>query len=107
EPGTTMRELIRLYIYTGVAAALARRFDTRSLCEVLVITLCGSVATAVGFEVMTGGFRPWVSDYRLTGSMHSNILGVQAAVIAIIAYTFAVRRAPQATLWWALFFVGT
>jgi len=39
--------------------------------------------------------------------MHSNILGVQAAVIAIIAYAFALRRAPRATLWWTLFVVAT
>lgn len=107
EPGTTMRELIRLYIYAGVATVLARRFGARSLCEVLVITLCGSVAASVAFEILTGGFRPWLSDYRLTGSMHSNILGVQAAVVAIIAYAFAVRRAPRATLWWTLFVVAT
>jgi O-antigen ligase len=107
DAGTTMREIVRLYIYTGVAAALTRRFDTRSLCHVLVIALCGSVAAAAGFEILTGGFRPWLSDYRLTGSMHSNILGVQAAIIAIIAYAFALRRAPRATLWWTLFVVAT
>jgi exopolysaccharide production protein ExoQ len=107
EPGTTMRELVRLFIYTGVAASVARRFDASSLCQVLVITLCGSVAAAVTFEVLTGGFQLWQSDYRLTGTMHSNILGVQAAVIAIVAYAFAVRRAPRATLWWTLFVVAT
>jgi exopolysaccharide production protein ExoQ len=106
EPGTTMRELVRLFIYTGVAASVAWRFDARSLWQVLVITLCGSVAFAVSFEILTGGFQPWQSDYRLTGTMHSNILGVQAAVVAIVSYAFAVRRAPRATLWWTLFFVA-
>jgi O-antigen ligase len=100
---TTARELLRLAIYTGTAASMALRFDVRWLCYVIVITLGGSAACAVGFEVMTGGFRPWVTDYRLAGSLHSNVLGVQAAVVAILAYAFALRRDPRAVLWWTVF----
>jgi O-antigen ligase len=107
EPGTTFRELVRLYLYVGVAAAIARRFDPRSLCCVLAIALGGSVLVAFGYEVITGGFQPWHSDYRLTGSMHSNILAAQAAVVAVIAYAFAVRRDPRATMWWTVFFIAT
>ncbi len=106
EPGTTARALVRVYVYAGVAVALARRFDPKSLCHVLVITLGGSVLTAVLFEIGTGGFRPWISDYRLTGSMHSNVLAVQTAVIAIIAYAFAVRKNPHKVLWWTIFVVA-
>jgi O-antigen ligase len=64
------------------------------------------VVVAVGYEIITGGFRPWHSDYRLTGSMHSNILAVQAAVVAIIAYAFAVRGDPRAAMWWTIFIVA-
>jgi exopolysaccharide production protein ExoQ len=103
ERGTTARELVRLLIYAGVAAALARRFDPRSLCIVLAAALGGSILTAVAFEIATGGFRPWQGDYRLTGTLHSNVLGVQAAVVALIAYAFAVRRDRLAGLWWTIF----
>jgi O-antigen ligase len=98
--------LARLYLYAGVAAAIARRFDPRSLCCVLATALGGSVVVAVSYELITGGFRPWHSDYRLTGSMHSNILAVQAAVVALIAYAFAVRRDPRAAMWWTIFLVA-
>src|SRR5262245_15652902 len=57
--GTTARELIRLWIYAGVAAALARRFEPRELCCVLAGALGGSVLAAAAFEIATGGFRPW------------------------------------------------
>jgi O-antigen ligase len=103
EPGTTARELVRLVAYCGVAAALALRFDLRTLCFVLAAALAGSVGTAVAFEVATGGFRPWRADYRLTGSMHSNILAVQAAVVALVTYAFALQPGKRAAFCWAIF----
>lgn len=107
ERGTTARELVRLYLYIGVAAAIARRFDPRSLCCILAIALGGSVLVSFGFEIITGGFRPWLADYRLTGSMHCNILAAQATLVALIAYAFAVRRDPRAAMWWTIFVVAT
>jgi exopolysaccharide production protein ExoQ len=106
EPGTTARALVRVFVYAGVAFAMVRRFDPRSLCYVLVIMLGGSVLTAVLFEIGTGGFRPWQSDYRLTGTMHSNVLAIQTAVVAIIAYAFAFRENPRKVLWWTIFLVA-
>ena len=70
---------------------IAVRFETRTLCFVVAGALGGSVFTAVAFEIATGGFRPGTTDYRLTGTMHSNVLAVQAAVVAPIAYAFALR----------------
>jgi exopolysaccharide production protein ExoQ len=103
EPGTTWRELVRLLAYVGVAAALALRFDLRSLCFVLAAGLAGSVGTAVMFEIATGGFKPWLADYRLTGSMHSNILAVKAAVVALIAYAFALQPGKRVNFCWVVF----
>ncbi|HVT28404.1 MAG TPA: O-antigen ligase family protein [Lacipirellulaceae bacterium] len=107
EPGVTIRELLRLLVYAGVAIAIARRFDPRTLCYVLAIALGGSVLAAVSFEILTGGFTPWVSDYRLTGSLHSNILAVQALVVALIGYAFAIRRHGRTGLWWTVFVAAT
>jgi O-antigen ligase len=103
ERDTTARELVRLVAYGGVAMALALRFDLRTLCFVLAAALAGSVGTAVAFEIGTGGFKPWLSDYRLTGSMHSNILAVQAAVVTLVAYAFALQPGKRAAFCWALF----
>ena len=106
EPGTTARALVRVFVYVGVAFAMSSRFDPRSLCYVLVIMLGGSVLTAILFEVGTGGFRPWQSGYRLTGSMHSNVLAIQTTVVAIIAYAFAFHQNPRKVLWWTIFLVA-
>lgn len=107
ERGTTIRELVRLFMYIGVAAILARRFNPRTLCFVLAAALGGSVLAAVAFEVGTGGFRPWIAGYRLTGSMHSNVLAVQAAVVALIAYAFAVGDNQRNAIWWAVFLTAS
>lgn len=103
----TAREIARLLVYAAVAALMARRFDPRQLCQVLAIMLGGSVLTALLYEIMTGGFQPWRADYRLTGSMHSNIFAAQATVVAVIAYAFAINRQPRARLWWAIFLIAT
>jgi exopolysaccharide production protein ExoQ len=103
EPETTARELVRLLAYGAVAVALALRFDLRTLCFVLAAALAGSVGTAVAFEIATGGFQPWHGDYRLTGSLHSNILAVQAAVLSLVAYAFALQPGKRAPFFWALF----
>ena len=103
EPGTTARELVRLLTYAAVAAGLALRFDLRTLCFVLTAALAASVGTAVAFEIATGGFQPWHANYRLTGTMHSNILAVQAAVVAVMTYAFALQPGKRAAFLWMLF----
>jgi exopolysaccharide production protein ExoQ len=103
EPGKTWRELLRLLSYFAVAAALALRFDLRSLCFVIAAGLAGSVGAAVAFEIATGGFNPWLADYRLSGSLHSNILAVQAAVVALIAFAFALQPGERVAFCWAVF----
>ncbi len=105
--GRNRPRVARLYLYVGVAMAIARRFDPQTLCYVLAIALAGSVLVAFGFEVVTGGFQPWHADYRLTGSMHCNVLAAQAMVVTLIAYAFAVRRDPRAAMWWTIFIIAT
>ena len=101
-PGTTLREFARLLMYISTAAALAARFDLRSICCIFCIMLSGSVLAAVGYEVISGGFRPWQADYRLTGTLHSNALGILAGVVAIIAFAFGLRGRERKTFWYAL-----
>src|SRR4029078_9638619 len=91
------------YLYIGVAAALARRFDPKTLCFVLAVALGGSVLTPTLFEIATGGFRPWLADYRLTGTLHCNVLAAQASVVAVIAYTFAIRGQRWTAFLWMVF----
>ncbi|MEX2170195.1 MAG: O-antigen ligase family protein [Pirellulales bacterium] len=104
EPHHTLRELMRLFAYVFVAVMLALRFDPRSLCLVLIIGLGASIATAVSVEIMTGGFRPWVSDYRLSGSMHSGAVGSYSMLLVLAGYALARQRGGK--MWWLVFVAG-
>jgi exopolysaccharide production protein ExoQ len=95
-----------LFGFIFAAAALAWRFDSRTLAVVLTIALAGCLGAAVGVEVFTGGFRPWAPEYRLTGSMHSNAVGVFAMLVALSSYGFA-REARHRPLWWLVFAAAT
>ena len=101
DPPHTLRELLRLFVYLFVAAMLAWRFDPRSLSRLLIIALAICVGTAVCVEVATGGFRPWVSDYRLSGSMHSGAIGSYSMLLVVAAYAMA--RRERAAIWWIAF----
>ncbi|HMO84177.1 MAG TPA: O-antigen ligase family protein, partial [Lacipirellulaceae bacterium] len=83
ERNETARGLVRLSAYAAVGAALARRFDAHQLCLVLAGALAVSVALAVGAEVLTANFRPWIPDYRIRGTLHANVLARQALLAAI------------------------
>jgi O-antigen ligase len=70
---------------------------------VLGLTFAGSALASVGFEVLTGGFKPWQVDYRLTGTLHSNAVAMEAGVVAIIAYAFALRGHDRKILGYSIF----
>jgi len=99
----TWRELIRLIAFIGIGAAIARRFDPRTLCYILLVVFLGSVTMAVGTEIVTGNFRPWLGWYRLAGSLHSNSLGRHAIMVSLIAFALA-NQSTASRKWWLLLF---
>ncbi len=86
--GQTAREIIRILAYFFIAASLALRFRPREICAVLAAMGLGSVICALSVELLTGNFRPWLSDFRLRGSIHSNVLASHAMVTALVCFAF-------------------
>lgn len=86
--GETMREIVRIVAYVFIAASLSLRFRPRELCTVLVTMGLASVTCALSVEILTGNFRPWAGDFRLKGSIHSNVLASHAMVAALICFAF-------------------
>lgn len=103
-PQQSIRELVRLFVYLFVAGALALRFDSRTLCLILMSTLMASMTISVFIEVITGGLRPWVPGYRLTGTMHSAAMGIYSMLLVLGSYVFARRH--QSAFWWGMFFAA-
>lgn len=104
DPHQTARELVRLFGFIFAASMMAWRFDSRTLCLVLTVGLAGCVAAAIGVEILTGGFQPWVPEYRLTGSMHSNAIGTFGMLVGLSAYAFA--RNERHRLFWCCVFTA-
>jgi len=88
ERGETAKELIRIAVYLFATAALAKKFRPRELFFILLVMTLASVLTASSAEVLAGNFKPWVSDFRLHGTLHSNVLASQAMVALLVAFTF-------------------
>ncbi len=86
--GQTMREIVRIFAYFFIAASLTLRFRPREICWVLATMGLGSVICALSVEILTGNFRPWISNYRLSGSTHSNVLASHAMVTALVCFAF-------------------
>ncbi|MEM8944891.1 MAG: O-antigen ligase family protein [Planctomycetota bacterium] len=97
----TARELVRIVAYAGVAYSFARRFQPRELLKVLAIMAMVSVAAACAVDVAMGG-RPWQPDYRLHGTLHSNLLAHQALVVMLIAFTLY-KTSSRPTVWKSVF----
>ncbi len=86
--GQTTREIIRISAYFFIAASLTLRLRPREICFVLATMGLGSVICALSVEILTGNFRPWISDFRLKGSIHSNVLASHAMVTALVCFAF-------------------
>jgi len=98
----TMREFVRIGAYAFVAIAMALRFRPQRLCWVMLLAVFGSVLTACAASLFSGNFRPWASDFRLHGTLHTNLLAHQALVVLLIAVALfpSAKRGPAAKRVW-------
>lgn len=85
-PKETFRELIRLWVFAVACFALARRFNITQLLAILAIGAAVSVGVAFAAEIAAGHFRPWVSGYRLSGTIHANSLARHGSFVALAAF---------------------
>lgn len=94
----TAREFVRVAAYAFVALGMALRFRPRSLCVVIMLALAASVFAACSASVLAGTFRPWASNFRLHGTLHSNLLAHHAIVVLLIAVAL-VPSSRQVWFW--------
>lgn len=101
ERGETSRELVRVAVYLFVAAGLVKRFRPTDLCFAIMVMTLSSVVTASAAEVLAGNFRPWRSEFRMHGTIHSNVLASHAMVTLVAAFAF-LRQAKAKLPWRAI-----
>lgn len=97
----TAREFVRVVAYCFVAVGFARRFRPQELDFVIMLGVFCSVLAACLASVLSGNFRPWIPDFRLHGSIHSNLLAQQGLVVLLAAVAL-LPVAKKKFLWWML-----
>jgi O-antigen ligase len=93
----TFRELVRLFAYIGIGAAIARRFEPRTVCMIIAIAFLTSVCTSLGLEIASGNFKPWQGGYRLAGTLHSNSLARHTMMVTLTGFALLQKMNWK---WW-------
>lgn len=94
----TVRELIRIVVYVFSAVSIVMRFPARDVIKIMIVCMIVSVLTVYIGEIAAGTFRPWASDFRLHGTIHSSALAHHALVMALGAAALAINS-PKKLSW--------
>ncbi len=90
DPVQTQRELIRIAVYLFLAVSLVRRFPSRDVLKTIIACMLVSVGAVYLGEISVGTFRPWDSNFRMHGSIHSSSLAHHCLVIALCASALSI-----------------
>lgn len=97
----TIREIIRILVYIFSCVSIVRRFCIRDVLKIIIVCMLVSIGIVYAGEIAVGTFRPWASDFRMHGSIHSSSLAHHALVLALGASALAMDS-PKKRLWQAL-----
>ena len=86
----TQRELIRIVVYLFLAISIVRRFPSRDVLKAILACMLVSVGVVYLGEIAVGTFRPWDSNFRMHGSIHSSSLAHHSLVIALCAAALSI-----------------
>jgi exopolysaccharide production protein ExoQ len=100
DPSQTSKKLVAFGIFCLGATAVARRFTLREI----ILWTCFSTALFVligaSAEIILGGFRPFTSGYRFSGTLHPNIQGINCALLVLSALAAATTESRRNRLYW-------
>ena len=72
-----------------VAVAVVRRFSLRQIIMWTLFTTVLFLLVAIGLELVSGAFRPFVPGYRFSGTQHPNGEGVECGLLFLSAVALA------------------
>lgn len=90
EPSMTVRRLMVLYFFLMGAFGLARLYDCRDLCRIILVVTTTTALMGIMAEIGLRTFRPWSGEYRFSGSLHPNTQGAYLAAMALSAMLLAI-----------------
>ncbi len=100
--GLCLRRLLVLGMALFGMFGVASKFTLKEICLIALSVSVGCVLIGLGCEIALGTFRPWLSDYRFSGTVHPNTQGVYLATICFASLALAVADAPRRKLYGSL-----
>jgi exopolysaccharide production protein ExoQ len=85
----TSKRLMSFAILCVVAVAVVRRFSLRQIIMWTLFTTVLFLLVAIGLELVSGAFRPFVPGYRFSGTQHPNGEGVECGLLFLSAVALA------------------
>jgi exopolysaccharide production protein ExoQ len=85
----TAKRLMSFAILCVVAVAVVRRFSLRQIIVWTLFTTVLFLLVAIGLELVSGAFRPFVPGYRFSGTQHPNGEGVECGLLFLSAVALA------------------
>lgn len=105
-PVLCLRRLIALACVLVGCWGIAKTFSPTELAEIAVYSLLAFTIVSFAIDTRAGG-RPWMTNYRLSGTLHSNVQATYCATLAVAAAALATaghrRSFHYGVLVWALF----
>lgn len=81
----TFNKLAILVLLSIAAVAAAQRFRMEDVAWLVVFSGTVYLLAGIGSELYLGTFRPWVSGYRFSGTIHPNGQGMNCALLLLAA----------------------
>jgi exopolysaccharide production protein ExoQ len=85
EPGISFRRFGLLVCEALAAAAFARHVSPKQMVYVVLGCTLAWLGLGVLAELSLGTFRPWEGEYRFSGILHPNEMGMQCAISVMAA----------------------
>lgn len=87
---------VAIFIMLAVAALMAGvRFSDRQFVWFVMLVTGAYLAVGVGAELALGTFRPWISGYRFSGTIHPNGQGMNCALLVLAALFLYFSEPPE------------
>lgn len=100
DPSQTSKRLVAFGIFCLAAIAVARTLALREIIQWTCFSTALFVLIGVSAEIIWGGFRPFTSGYRFSGTLHPNIQGINCALLVLSALTAATTESRRNKLYW-------
>lgn len=95
----TIFKLSVLSVFGMAAWGLTRWFSITRWNLILVGTCCSFMVIGLLAELENGTFRPWMDEYRFSGTKHPNSFAIYGATMVLAAATHFGRKASRSFFW--------